>query len=82
MNEDFEEGKVLIEIVQKVVDGRVGVDVRFEVDDIDIGTLIDLGQYFTNLGRNQRIRTRPEEEVDAESNGRKKRPIKPKPVRE
>jgi hypothetical protein len=54
----FEEGQVLIEIVKKTVEGREGVDVQFKVDTMDMGTLFDLGQYFTNLARNQMVRTR------------------------
>lgn len=83
--EPFEEGKVLIKIVQKMQEGRAGVDVIFDVETMDTGTLMDLGTYFTTLGRGQRVRTQPlpdEKNPDVEANGQKKgRPRKPKPVR-
>lgn len=82
--DEKQEEIVLIKIVQKIVNGRLGVDVQFLAETLDIGTLIDLGAYFTNLGRNQRITTNPNEEVVPEENGaeKKQRVYKPKPVRD
>ena len=79
----FVDGDVLIEVRYKVAEnGQEGVDIKFMVDNMDIGTLIDLGAYFTALGRNQRIRTRaPEEEVSDQNSQDKKRVLKPSPKR-
>lgn len=78
----FEEGQVLIEIVKKTVEDREGVDVQFKVDTMDMGTLFDLGQYFTNLARNQMVRTRPPEEDITQGNSQEKQRVrKPAPKR-
>ena len=82
-NENLE--NIIIKIVQKTVDGRDGVDVQFQVEEIDIGTLFDLGLYFTNLARGQRVRTKaPEDDpqIDASNSDKKQRVHKPKPVRD
>lgn len=49
---------------------EVGVEVDFHVETLAVGTFIDLGQYFTNIAKNQLVRLVHPDEAAVQNNGR------------
>lgn len=48
---------------------EVGVEVKFHTETLPVGTFLDLGQYFTNIAKNQLVRLLPQNEIEAQKNG-------------